>query len=293
MKKSEYDYIHFHLMEFSCFEMIVYAKKYTKSKIILHSHIAEHKISSLKTKILNWIGKRFLLLGKDNYLKTACSIDAGKFMFNSFKNSNFKVLNNGIEISNYVFSISKRREIRNKLKLNEDDVLIGNIGRFVEQKNHKDLIRIFSKLTETKSNFKLLIIGKGQLKKQIIKMAIDMNVFEKIIFIENTDDIQGYLSAMDLFVFPSLFEGLGIVLIEAQASGLKCFVTDSLPNEINISQNVYRISLNNLETWVKEILKNDFVIENRKEENKKVLDSYFDINKTIEVLESYYKNKIN
>ena len=112
-------------------------------------------------------------------------------------------------------------------------------------------------------------------------------------FLGNRLAVNCILQAADVFLFPSLFEGLGIVLIEAQASGLKCFVTDSLPNEINISQNVYRISLNNLETWVKEILKNDFVIENRKEENKKVLDSYFDINKTIEVLESYYKNKIN
>lgn len=285
---SNYDYIHFHLMEFSCFERIVLAKKYTNAKIILHSHIADHKLSSMKTKILDFLGKKIVLRGKDDYLKAACSVDAGKYMFKQFKLNDFVVLNNGIDVQEFIFSSEKRDAIRKKLNL-EDSYVIGHIGRMVEQKNHIFLIDILKKMLEHNSNCKLLLIGNGGLKNQILDKAKSLNVLENIVFVDNTNDIQGYLSAMDVFVFPSLFEGLGIVLIEAQASGLNCFVTDSLPAEISLTNNLKRLSLKQSpEVWAKEILESTSNYDDREKINEVVSKSDFDVKKTAKIIENYY-----
>ena len=285
---SNYDYIHFHLMEFSCFERIVLAKKYTNAKIILHSHIADHKLSNMKTKILDFLGKKIVLRGKDDYLKAACSVDAGKYMFKQFKLNDFVVLNNGIDVQEFIFSSEKREVIRNQLKL-EDNFIIGHIGRMVEQKNHMFLLDVFKKIFEYNSKSKLLLIGNGDLKKDIINKAKNLNMLDNIIFIDNTNDIQGYLSAMDVFVFPSLFEGLGIVLIEAQSSGLNCFVTDSLPVEVNVTDNLHRLSLNQrIDEWAEEILKICNGNTDRKKVNEIVANSNFDVKKTVKIIENYY-----
>lgn len=289
-KNSKYDYIHFHLMEFSCFERIMYAKKYTNAKIILHSHIANHKISTIKTRFLNYIGKK-IIKREDVYLKIACSDDAGIYMFKDFKNKDYKVLNNGINVAEYEFNDDERRKIRSKLKL-ENKLVVGNIGRLVQQKNHKFLLEIFEEITRVNDNSVLLIIGKGILKENLEKQAKEMGISEKIIYIDNTNEVNNYLSAMDVFVFPSLFEGLGIVLIEAQASGLKCFITDTLPKEIDISSNIRRISLNKSpELWAKEIVESNISID-RKEMNKIIQKTSFEVKNTVKILEKYYVDKL-
>lgn len=289
---SNYDYIHFHLMEFSCFERIVLAQKYTNAKIILHSHIANHKFSTMKTKILNFLGEKIILKNENGYLKVACSDAAGKYMFEKFKNNEFIVLDNGIDVQEFVYSSEKRKNIRNKLNIT-DNYVIGHIGRMVEQKNHIFLLDIFKKVLESNPKCKLLLIGDGKLKNKIIDKSKRLEILENIIFIDNTNDIQGYLSAMDVFVFPSLFEGLGIVLIEAQAAGLTCLVTDSLPLEINVSNNLKRISLNqNPDIWAKNILATKKHITDRKKMNEIVKKSNFDVKKSIKILEDYYISNI-
>lgn len=287
-KKSDYDYIHFHLMEFSCFERIILAQKYTKARIILHSHIANHKLPSFKTKVLNFVGK-ILVKKNDSYLKAACSMDAGRYMFSDFKDNNFVVLNNGIDIIEFKFNNDERIKMRKKLNLCGKFV-IGNIGRFVTQKNHTFLLEIFKYVKEIKPNASLLLIGSGKLKKRIIKKAQNLKVLDSIIFIDKTNEVPSYLAVMDKFVFPSLFEGLGIVLIEAQASGLECYVTDSLPNEINISNNITRISLKqDAQYWAKKITQNEESIENREKENERIKkESNFDIKKSVNILEKFY-----
>lgn len=286
-KKSNYDYIEFHLMEFSCFERILYAKKYTKSKIILHSHIANHKISSLKTRLLNMVGK-IIVKKNDTYLKVACSNSAGIYMFKDFKNNNFTILNNGIDIKEFQFNQLRREKIRKELKI-ENKFVIGNIGRLVEQKNQTFLLDIFDEVIKRKNDCVLLLIGKGKLKNELEKKATCLNIKDKIIHIDNTNQIRDYLCAMDTFVFPSLFEGLGIVLIEAQASGLNCFFTDTLPVELNVSDNAKRISLTeHASVWAENILKTKIEISKRAEINDLICKTNFNIKKSVEILEKYY-----
>ena len=293
LKETSYDYIHFNLMEFSCFERIIYARKYTKSKIILHSHIANHQMPNLKTKILNEIGK-FLIKRKDIYIKAACSKEAGIYMFKDFKNKKFTILNNGIDIDEFKFNQANRNEIRKKLQI-DNSLVIGNIGRLVYQKNHTFLLDIFSEILKLKKDAILLIIGKGELRNKLEEKASKLNITKKIIYIENTNKVNEYLSAMDVFLFPSLFEGLGIVLIEAQASGLKCFITDSLPDVINVTKNIERISLDkSAKEWAKEIvnIENCNKNEERLLVNKELKKSEFDVKNSVKILEKFYIDKL-
>lgn len=287
LKNGTYDYIHFNLMEFSCFEGIIYARKFTNSKVILHSHIANHETISLKTKVLNKIGEK-LIQNKDTYLKVACSDDAGKYMFRGFKNENFTILYNGINVKEFEFNNIDREKLRKKLKIDEKFV-IGNIGRLVKQKNHLFLIEILNQLIKMDKNIVLLMIGNGNLRDEINNKVLEYGLKDNILYIDNTNEINKYMCAMDSFVFPSLYEGLGIVLIEAQSSGLKCYITNTLPQEIDVTRNINRISLNNSpQYWAKQILKDKNNEIDRKAQNIVVNNSDFNISNSIYKLEEYY-----
>ena len=290
-KNSKYDYIHFHIMEFSCFERILYAQKYTNSKLIIHSHIADHKIATKKTQLLNMIGE-CLIRKNDTYLKTACSKAAGEYMFANFPRKEFTVLNNGINIEEFQFENEGRQKIREKFDL-KDKFVIGNIGRLVPQKNHMFLLEVFYEILKLGEDAILMVIGKGPLKKSLDEKASELNIKNNIIYIENTNEVNNYMKAMDVFVFPSLFEGLGIVLIEAQASGLECFITDTLPKEVNISENITRISLTvSPREWAKKIIESRKKYIDRYKINKELRDSEFDIKNTIKILEQYYDRNL-
>lgn len=286
LKSEEFDYIHFNLMEFSCFERIILAQKYSNAKIILHSHIADNRLYSFKTKILNKLGE-IKILKKENYIKLACSRDAGNDMFKKFKNKNFSVINNGIDLQKFVFSNEKRHIIREELSIGENELLIGHVGRFVEQKNHEYLIEIFKEVKKINKTAKLLLIGKGPLKEKIKEKCAKLELLDSIIFLEDIYNVNDYMSAMDAFVFPSLFEGLGIVLIEAQTSGLNCYITDSLPIEVNVTNKIKRISLKESpQKWAKIIKKS---LERNQKINKELIE--FDIKETTKKIMEVYENE--
>lgn len=247
-KESNYNYIHVNLMSFSFFEPILLAKKYTKSKIVLHSHVANNTALSGITKILDRIGLLFIK-HKDNSLKFACSKDAGDSLFRSFKNNNFYVANNGIEIEKFLYSEHSRRVIREELRIRDDEILLGNVGRVEKEKNQIFIVGLLEKLED---KYKLLIIGKGSEKDKIIKEAQSKGVLSRIIFVQDINNVGDYLCAMDIFLFPSLYEGLGIALVEAQAAGLKCVINNSLPVEVNLTENIVRCSLKE-RVWLENI----------------------------------------
>lgn len=285
---NDFDIVHLNYVDFSCFEPAIYAKKYSNAKIILHSHIALFKIPSIKTKILNKIGKYILIKNDDSFYKVGCSKLANEYMFKDFKNNKAIVLNNGIDVDEFKFSEKSRVSYREKLCLEDDTVLLGNVGRMVYQKNQKYLIDILCRLKEKnkKRKYKLLIIGNGPLKDEIIKYSKYKNVFEDIIFKQDINNIYDYMSAMDLFVFPSNFEGLAIVLIEAQASGLKCITSKGLVSEeANLTGFVQYEDLANLDGWV------DYIISNSNfERYDKIPDikKLYDINTSVNYLQKFY-----
>ena len=234
-KEKDFDYIHFNLMSFSCFELIKLAQKYSKAQIILHSHIAQKTRTSIKNSILDEIGRN-IVKNKDTYIKYACSKVAGDYLFNGFRNPEYIEINNAINIDNYIFNIENRKKIRTELGIKDDEILIGNIGRFVKQKNHKLLIKIYQQYVKKNKRSKLLLIGEGPLKDEIRCIVKKLQIENNVIFLERRNDVNVILQGLDIFIMTSLYEGLPFVLVEAQASGLPCVISNTISDEINITK---------------------------------------------------------
>lgn len=211
LKEIEPDVIHINVYNAISLEFARIAKKYVK-KVIVHSHSEGFENDKFKIKlILNKISKLIFASKKFTYI--ACSTNSAEFCFP--KNTKFKILKNGIDIKKYDYDKCKRDEYRAKFKL-ENSFVIGNIGRFVEQKNQKFLIEVFKKVLEKRENAKLLLIGDGEDKDIILQKIEKLNIKDKVLILSNRNDVENLLQAMDIFVLPSLFEGLPVVAVEAQ-----------------------------------------------------------------------------
>lgn len=165
-------------------------------------------------------------------IKIAPSEKASKFMFGL--NSDVIILKNGLDLNTYHFSHFGRDRVRKEFNI-EDKFVVGHIGRFSYQKNHGFLIDIFAEIKKKKNDAVLLLIGEGELKMQIQNKIEQLGLDDSVIFAGIRKDIPDLLSSMDVFVFPSFYEGMPNVAIEAQASGLQCFVSDTITKQIAIT----------------------------------------------------------
>ena len=179
----------------------------------------------------------------------ACGEEAGHWLF---KNRQFTVLKNGRNIDEFSYNAEIREKIRRKLKI-ENEIVIGHVGGFYEQKNHKFLMRIFRSMIEIEPNVRLLLVGEGPLKSEIKNSSRDID--DKVLFLGTTDYVADYLQAMDGMLLPSLFEGLPLVAIEWQINGLPCLLADTITKDCGLMQNVKFISLDaSPKIWALEIL---------------------------------------
>jgi len=279
LKNNNYCAFHRHTNSSIVFIDIIIAKFNKIKNIIVHCHSTKTNINSIIHTIFKPILNIF------NIKRVACSKDAGIFMFG---NNQFKVINNGIEIKNYLFNESVRNIIRKKYNIS-NECIIGHVGRFNNEKNHPFIINMFCQLLKYRNDFKLFLIGDGDNRKYIEKLVYEKKIQDKVVFLGNVNNVYDYLQAIDVFVFPSIYEGLGISLIEAQASSLNCLVSNSIPNEALLTNNVKVLSLDNIENWVKEIIKLSNYSKNRKVIGKKSKVYEFDIDKTIEEFCDLYK----
>lgn len=280
--KEEYRIVHSHL---DCMAGVPlkYAKKNGIPVRIAHAH------NSNQTKDFKYIIK---LLCKKNIKMYAtdlfaCGEEAGRWMFNG---RIFNVLNNAIDAEKYLYSYQSRKEVRKELRIADDILVIGHVGRFAPQKNHKFIIKIFSEVLKQKNNAVLLLVGDGELKKDIEELTRNLGIYEKIIFAGVRSDVPRLLQAMDIFLFPSNYEGLPVSIIEAQAAGLPCLISDKVPIECKKTDLVSQIVLGD-ETaiWVKHILgESKRIRRNTVEEIKK---SGFDIIENAKWLEKFYEDK--
>ncbi len=163
------------------------------------------------------------------------------------------ILPNAIDPERFKFSESARHEIRAKYGIMDDDFVIGHVGRFYPQKNHDFLIDVFSDVHKQKPNAKLLLLGDGPLQEQIRQKVESLGLAESVVFAGLQKEPAPFYSAMDVFAFPSLWEGLPLTLVEAQYNGLCCLVSDAVSKEVSITNNVCFIPLNNTEIWLKEM----------------------------------------
>ena len=180
----------------------------------------------------------------------ACSEDAGRY---TFKNRKFTVIYNAIDIDKFLFNQKAREDFRKELNI-EDKFVIGNIGRLHKQKNQSFLIDIFYEIQKKKEDAILLIVGKGPLENKLKEKVRNLGINNKAYFLGNRKDVEKIYQGMDVFVLPSLYEGLGIVAVEAQVSGLPVIASTGVAKEANITDNIRNIDLNEpIDVWVEAI----------------------------------------
>lgn len=250
--RGKYDIVHSHVHYFSGVNLSV-AEKSGVKKRIAHSHTNNpNKPFSLK-RILYENYMKYLIDKNANYL-LACSNEAAGELYLK-KDSRVKVINNGIEIERFIEKRFSKEEYRKLIDLPERAFILGHVGGFRPEKNHYKLVDIFNNIHKNNQNAHLVLVGDGKLKKEIENRVKELNIQENVHFLGVRDDIPQILKTFDVFVFPSLYEGLGIAVIEAQVSGLYCVVSDTLPKEVDITGNVDFVSLDkDSSEWSKKIL---------------------------------------
>lgn len=184
-------------------------------------------------------------------IRLAPSTEAAEFMFgkNCIKNGKALLLHNAVDISIFCYSAVERARIRTELNLSADTMVIGHIGRFSQQKNHAFLLDVFKKYNLENKNSVLFLVGTGELESAIKQKAFELGISDKIIFTGVRSDVPALLSAMDMFVFPSLYEGMPNTVIEAQATGLPCIISDTITREADITGLVHYLPLGDADTW--------------------------------------------
>lgn len=217
----------------------------------------------------------------------ACSYESGVSQFG--KNSKFTVIKNGIDTPRFLFDSKTRQKVRDELGI-ADSFVVGNVARFEQQKNHSFLMDIFYEVQKVKPEAKLMLVGGGTLEEDTRTKAEKLGIAEKVIFMGVRSDVADLMQAMDVFVLPSHFEGLGIVNIEAQAAGLPCFVSaDVVPPEAKVTDLLQYIPLEaGAEVWAKAIIDGAARTEERRNTMNEIVRAGFDIHSTATELERFY-----
>ena len=283
-KHPDYDIVHGHIA--SSAAIYLNEAKKRNIKIISHSHSTTNE-PTLKNFLFNTCTYPVRNIA-DYFL--ACSTDAGKSMFGEgiVKNKNFSVLKNPVQTEKFKFDSLIRKWIRENYKV-EDKFVIGHVGRFRKEKNHIFLLNIFKEALKYNQNSVLMLVGNGNGQKSVEDEAKKLGIYDKVIFTGVRNDVHNILKAMDVFVFPSKFEGLGNALIEAQASGLKCVVSKNIPKEADCTDLVIRKDIKESpDEWAKEICSVGEI--NRDEYYKKVSGAGFETKDIAGQLEKVYEN---
>ena len=279
LSHPEYRIVHVHQ---DCLSSVILkaAKKHGVPVRIAHSH------SSSQDKNLKYLVKLFYrrqIAGNATEL-LACGKDAGDWMFCG---APYQILNNAIDTNQYVYNPERRQIVRQELGIPPESFVVGHVGRFNAVKNHTFLLDVFLKLKEQQQNALLLLVGDGDLRGALEKKASDLGLADCVIFTGIRSDVPNLLQAMDCFVFPSLYEGLPVTLIEAQAAGLSCIVSDSVPAECAKTCLVDRVSLHeDPAVWAKHI--SESANSDRLNTQEEIIRAGYDITSNAQWLQNYY-----
>ena len=275
----EYRIVHVHQ---DCLSSVILkaAKKQGVPVRIAHSH------NSSQDKNLKYPIKLFYrrqIAGNATEL-FACGKDAGDWMFCG---AHYRILNNAIDTGQYIYNPVRSQKVRQELGIPSESFVVGHIGRFNAVKNHTFLLDVFSKLKEQQQNALLLLVGDGDLRGEVEKKASDLGLSDCVIFTGIRSDVPDLLQAMDCFVFPSLYEGLPVTLIEAQAAGLPCIVSDSVSAECAKTRLMDRISLHeNPTVWANRI--SERAHSSRPNTQEELICAGYDIAANAQWLQNYY-----
>ncbi len=287
-KENKYRIVHANINTLSVFPLYA-AKKAGVPVRISHSHSTSNP-KEWKRNLIKNILRPFSKRYATDYF--ACSELAGRYLFGNkaFDQGEVKIIHNAIDIEKFKFDEVARKKLRKEFGIKDSTVVIGHVGRFVQQKNHTFLVDVFKEYHKKNPDSKLLLVGSGPLEDEIKKKVEKLGLKDFVLFLGQRDDINKLYSAMDVFCLPSLYEGLGVVGIEAQVAGLPCMFSDKIPDDIKITDSIRFIKLTDkLEIWGDEIVK--VVIDKRSSTVSNRCTKNYNIEEAVTFLKIEYFSK--
>ena len=286
-KNHNYKIVHSHFNQID-FMLFHYAKKNGVKFCISHSHSTKYSDYKLRA-FRNWM--MCLPIKHIADIWAACGIKAGNFLYgnNFMKSPKHIIINNAIDIDKYKYDSKIRNLKRTELGLS-DKYIIGNVGSLKKTKNQKYILKLFSKLNEIKQDnqFHLLIVGDGELKNELTKLAVELGISEYVTFLGSRNDVNEILQAIDVFLLPSLYEGLPVIGIEAQTAGLPCIFSNNITEEVNICNSKFLPLTDDFGPWIDEIMKSKRI--KRYDTSNLIVDSGFSIKDEALKLSEFYVN---
>ena len=238
-----YDVVHCHMPN-SAFCVLREAKKAGVSVRVLHSHLntsSDRLSHRIRNAPLIAIGRHFA----NDYI--ACSKEAGGYLF---RNKPFTLLHNGIDLSKFAYDQVVRDSLRMELGIPSDSRTVGCVGRLSKQKNLSFALRVFGKISKAEPSFRMIIVGDGEEEEDLKRLAVELQIDKKVMFTGIRDDVERFYSLFDCLLMPSLYEGLPVTAVEAQAAGLPCLYSSRVPAETDITNSGRFLSLDgSLDEW--------------------------------------------
>lgn len=282
--QHSYDVVHIHSSSIAALAVLAAAAHRAKTpKVIVHSH-SVGQADSLEHKLFRTLAGLSMKGHADVYC--ACSKAAAEWKFAPRYASQAVIVKNGVDTERFRFDGEMRREIRQSLGIGEDAFVVGHVGRLCQLKNQGFLIAAFSQIAQREPNAALILLGDGEDREKLGTLAKEKGVADRVLFTGNVDNVQDYLCAMDVFAFPSEYEGLGIVAVEAQSAGLPVVASKGVPEEIGLTENVVFLPLGDAGLWAQtlERFKDIERIDNR----ETIRSAGYDIRSTVGQLKEIY-----
>lgn len=289
LKENKYEIVHSHISTMSLFSL--FAAKCAGVKVrVAHSHSTTNK-AEWKKNLMKQVLKHFSKVFATHYM--CCSELAGRWLFGNRTYDKRKVylLNNAIDLDKFKYNEDIKKSKREELGIDQDALVIGHIGRFVQQKNHTFLIDIFNEITKLNDKAVLLLAGQGPLMDETKEKVDSLGITDKVKFLGQRSDANELYQAFDVFLLPSLYEGLPVVGVEAQAAGLLCFLSSDMTKETKVLESTTIMTLQDSpEEWGKAIVDKVSTFE-RKDIKEEISANNFNIKVEASKLENYYLEK--
>lgn len=281
-RQNHYDIVHVHANALLYTYALTCAKRSGVKCRIIHSHnSAMAHMQLLPIHLLN--KSRVHKLATDFF---ACSEYAGRWMFPG----DFSIVHNAIDLAVFSYNPETRRQFRQELGIKNDELVIGHIGRFAAQKNHSFLIDVFAEIVKARPNARLVLLGDGDLRRTMEEKAESLNLADKIMFLGARKDVADIINVFDLFLFPSIYEGLALVMLEAQANGLPVICSDAIPDQAIFGNSVIKLPVEaDARCWAEHAI--DMNIQ-RLQLTDALRTAGYDINHEAKRLQEFYLSKV-
>lgn len=286
LKENKYKIVHSHINTLSIFPLMA-AKRAKIPVRIAHSHSTTNK-KEWKKNLLKQLLKPFSKVYATHYM--CCSELAGRWLFGDkvYDEGKVYLLNNAIDLEKFTYNEEIRKNKRKELGIKNNQLVIGHIGRFVAQKNHTFLIDVFNEIHKKEKNAILLLAGQGPLMESIKEKVNDLGLSDSVKFLGQRNDANELYQAFDIFLLPSLYEGLPVVGVEAQASGLLCVLSDDMTKETKIlNTTIFKSLSDNEKIWTDDIL-DKIKKYTRKDTKEEISSNGFNIENEVEKLIAKY-----